>query len=97
MKQYYTYMLMNQNKSVIYTGVTGNLIKRIFEHKNKIFDGFTKKYNVDMLVYYEIYNDVDEAIKREKQIKNWHRDWKLNLIKGSNPEFKDLYDELVEF
>ena len=76
-------------------GVTKNLIKRIFEHKNKLYEGFTKKYNVCKLVYFEIYNDINEAIKREKQLKNWHRDWKINLIKKTNDGFRDLYDEIL--
>lgn len=96
MKQYYTYITVNKSNEVIYVGVTNDLIKRIYEHKNKVFDGFTKKYNVDKLVYYEIYNDIEEAIKREKQLKNWHREWKLNLIRGINPDFNDLYNEIVK-
>ncbi len=73
MKQYYVYFTTNKNNNVIYIGVTGDLIKRIYQHKNKIFEGFTKKYNVDKLVYYEIYNNIEDAIRREKQLKNWHR------------------------
>lgn len=96
MKQYYIYITVNKSNEVIYVGVTNDLIKRIYEHKNKIFDGFTKKYNVDKLVYYEIYNDIEEAIKREKQLKNWHREWKLNIVKGINPGFNDLYKEIVK-
>ncbi len=64
--------------------------KRIWEHKNKVVEGFTKKYNVDRLVYYELTNNVESALNREKQLKRWHRDWKINLIKEKNPEFKDL-------
>ena len=71
-------------------GVTGNLQKRVWEHKNKVVDGFTKKYNVDRLVYYELTDSVDAALNREKQLKRWHREWKINLIKEMNPEFNDL-------
>ena len=89
-KTYAVYILTNYNETTFYIGVTGNLQKRIFEHKNKVVEGFTKKYNVDKLVYYEITNDVESAINREKQLKRWHRQWKINLIKEMNPEFKDL-------
>ena len=84
------YILTNYNETTFYIGVTGNLQKRILEHKNKLVEWFTKKYNVDKLVYYEITNDVESAINREKQLKRWHRQWKINLIKEMNPEFKDL-------
>ena len=80
---------------MIYIGVTGDLIKCVYQH-NKIFEGFTKKYNVDKLVYYEIYNNVEDAIRREKQLKNWHRDWKMRLIGENNPEFEDLYNKIVD-
>ena len=89
-KNYAVYILTNYNETTFYIGVTGNLPKRISEHKNKVVEGFTKKYNVDKLVYYEITNDVESAINREKQLKRWHRQWKINLIKEMNPEFKDL-------
>ena len=94
MKQYYVYFTTNKNNNVIYVGVTGNLLQRICQHKNKIFAGFTKKYNVDKLVYYEIYNNIEDAIRREKQLKNWHREWKMRLIEEHNPEFNDLYDNI---
>ena len=96
MKFYYIYIITDQSNKVIYTGVTGNLIKRIFEHKNKLVNGFTKKYNIAKLVYYEQFSDPENAIKREKQIKNWHREWKINLIKDFNPDFKDLYSEIIK-
>lgn len=95
MKQYYVYFTTNKNNNVIYIGVTGDLIKRIYQHKNKIFEGFTKKYNVDKLVYYEIYNNIEDAIRREKQLKNWHRCWKMCLIRENNPEFEYLYNKIV--
>lgn len=94
-KSAYIYILTNKNNNVLYIGVTSDLTKRIWEHKNKVIDGFTKKYNLDKLVYYEAGESITDAIKREKQLKNWHRDWKLNLIKTVNPEFKDLYYELI--
>ena len=94
MKQYYVYFTTNKNNNVIYVGVTGNLLQRIYQNKNKIFAGFTKKYNVDKLVYYEIYNNIEDAIRREKQLKNWHREWKMRLIEEHNPEFNDLYDNI---
>ncbi len=89
-KTYAVYILTNYKQTTFYIGVTGDLHKRIWEHKNKVVEGFTKKYNVDKLVYYEITNDVESAINREKQLKRWHRDWKINLIKEKNPEFRDL-------
>ena len=85
------YILTNTNNTTFYIGVTSNLPKRIWEHKNKFVDGFTKKYNVDKLVYYELTENIETAINREKQLKNWHRDWKIKLIKKINPNFDDLY------
>lgn len=96
MNQYYTYILTNKYNNVFYTGVTNNLVKRIYEHKNKLQEGFTKKYNLTKLVYYEIHQDIKEAIIREKQIKNWHRNWKINLIIENNPELRDLYSEIIK-
>jgi putative endonuclease len=90
----YVYIMANIHNKVFYVGVTGNLKKRVYEHKSKITKGFTKKYNLNKLVYFEVSNDISAAIAREKQIKNWHRDWKINLIKQINPEFKDLYADL---
>jgi len=87
---YYIYILTNKFNTVFYVGVTNNIAKRSFEHKAGLIEGFTKKYRVKKLVYLEEYSDINEAIKREKQLKNWHRDWKLNLIKKVNPEFNDL-------
>ncbi len=89
-KTYAVYILTNYYQTTFYIGVTGDLQKRIREHKNKVVEGFTKKYNVDRLVYYELTNNVESALNREKQLKRWHRDWKINLIKEKNPEFKDL-------
>ena len=79
-KQYYIYILTNKSNKVIYIGVTNDLERRMFEHRNKLVEGFTKRYNLMKLVYYEVTEDVESAITREKQLKNWHRDWKINLI-----------------
>ena len=82
--------------TVLYTGVTNDLIKRTYQHKNKMVSSFTSRYNINKLVYYEIYNDPDEAIKREKQIKGGSRQKKIDLIKKMNPTFKDLYEEITK-
>jgi len=86
--------MMNKGNTVIYIGVTSSLKKRIYEHKEKLVDGFTKKYNVNKLVYHETFDNIDDAILREKQIKAGSRAKKINLIKSINPNFKDLYDEI---
>ena len=93
MNSYYVYILTNKTNSVIYIGITNNLLRRLYEHKNKLLDGFTKKYNVNKLVYFEQTSDINEAIKREKILKKWNREWKIELIKKQNPEFKDLSSE----
>lgn len=95
-KQYYVYILASKKNGTLYIGVTNNLIKRVYEHKNNLVDGFTQKYRVHNLVYYEIYNDVYDAITREKRIKKWKRQWKIELIKKFNPEWKDLYEEISQ-
>ena len=92
-KTYAVYILTNYNETTFYIGVTGNLLKRIWEHKNKVVEGFTKKYNVDIFVYYELTEDIESALNREKQLKRWHKQWKINLIKEMNPEFKDLFEQ----
>lgn len=86
----WVYMMSNKNKNVFYVGVTNNLERRVFEHKTGIIEGFTKKYNCKELVYYEEFQNITDAISREKQLKNWHREWKINLIKFLNPDFIDL-------
>ena len=93
-KQYYVYIMTNKINTVLYTGVTSNLKKRIWEHKEKVIDGFTKNYNINKLIFFEIYNDPENAILREKQIKAGPRTKKVELIMGINPEWKDLYDKL---
>ena len=94
--QYYVYILANKRNGTLYIGVTSDLVKRIYEHKQKLVDGFTKKYGVDMLVYYELTENIDSAIQREKQLKKWNRDWKLSLIEKDNPKWEDLYPKLIE-
>ena len=92
--KYYVYIMTNKGNTVLYTGVTSNLKRRVYEHKEKITKGFTSKYNVDKLVYFEIYKDIIKAIEREKQIKAGCRDKKIALIKLVNPEWNDLYENL---
>jgi len=93
MKQYYVYILTNKTNKVLYIGVTNNLMRRMYEHKNKLVDGFTKKYNLTKLVHFESTNDIHSALVREKQLKNWHRDWKENLINEYNPDWRDLTED----
>ena len=94
-KSGYVYMMMNKGDTVIYTGVTSHLVKRVYEHQQKLVDGFTKKYNVNKLVYYEMCDDITSAIAREKQIKGGSRAKKLKLIKNVNFEMKDLFNEIA--
>lgn len=94
MNAYYVYILASQRNGTLYTGITNDLSKRIWEHKQGVADGFTKQHNVKTLVHYETYNDVTEAIAQEKRLKRWHRKWKLELIERDNPQWKDLYDDL---
>ena len=93
-KIYHVYILANKRNGTLYIGVTSDLKKRIYQHKNNLIEGFTKKYKVHILVYYEQTNDVAGAIKREKELKNWKRKWKLDLIEKNNPEWQDLYENL---
>jgi putative endonuclease len=95
-KQPAVYLLASGRNGTLYIGVTSNLIKRVWEHKNGITGGFTKKYNVYDLVYYEIFDDMRSAIIREKQMKKWRRAWKIELIEKSNPTWKDLWSEIIE-
>lgn len=88
--QYFVYILASKQNTVLYIGVTNNLERRVLEHKNKINKGFTSRYNVDKLVYFEEYTNINEAIKREKQLKKWNRQWKIDLIEKINPDWKDL-------
>ena len=92
--KYCVYILASKRNGTLYIGVTSNLTRRIYEHKNDLAEGFTKKYGVHLLVYYECTENVESAITREKQLKKWERKWKLNLIEQENPEWVDLYGEL---
>jgi len=95
MKEYYVYMLASKKNGTLYTGVTSNLIKRVWEHKNGSVPGFTSNYKVDCLVFFEVHGDVMEAIKREKNIKGWRRQWKIELIEKDNPNWDDLYASIT--
>jgi putative endonuclease len=90
----YVYMVANQRNGTIYTGVTSDLKRRVWQHRNGIIDGFTKKYGLKMLVWYEVHDDITEAIRREKQLKKWERKWKLRIIEEKNPAWLDLYETL---
>ena len=94
-KEYCVYILANSRHTVLYTGVTNNLLRRVSEHKNKVISGFTKRYNVDQLVYFECGDDINIAIAREKQIKAGSRQDKIDLINSMNPEWKDLYTDII--
>ena len=94
-KQGYIYILFSKRNGTLYTGVTSNLAHRVYEHKNKLLEGFTKKYNVDKLGYFEVFDDITKAIEREKQIKAGSRKNKIKLIESMNPEWKDLYNEIL--
>ena len=88
--------MASKRNGTLYTGVTSNLIKRVYEHKNGSFKSFTKEYEVKNLVYYEPHENAENAIKREKNIKAWQREWKLRIIEEINPQWKDLYEELTK-
>ena len=94
-KSFYVYILTNKTTKVLYIGVTNNLSRRVYEHKQKLVKGFTSKYKVDKLVYYEVFDSPDNAISREKQLKGWLRNKKIELIKSFNPLWKDLYKEIL--
>jgi putative endonuclease len=93
--QYYIYILASKKSGTLYIGVTSDLIKRVYEHKNDIVEGFTQKYAVHNLVYFEATESIESAIIREKQLKKWNRAWKINLIEKSNPAWNDLYPYLI--
>ena len=95
-QNYYVYILMNKFNTVIYTGITNSLIRRTSEHKEKLIESFTERYNVIKLVYFEEYNNPTAAIAREKQIKGWSRKKKLELIELENPFFQDLYNKVIQ-
>ena len=94
METYYVYIMASKKNGTLYIGVTNDLLRRVWQHKNDIHDGFTKKYNVHRLVWYEATPDSEGAIRREKQMKKWRRQWKINLIEEKNPNWDDLYDAL---
>ena len=95
MSSYYVYILTNARNSTLYTGITNNLIRRVYEHKNNQIEGFTKKYRINKLVYFEETADVLSAIASKKRIKKWRRRWKIELIEKNNPQWRDLYYDLV--
>lgn len=91
--EYYVYILASKRNGTLYIGVTNDLVRRVLEHKNKVIRGFTEKYGVDRLVYYEFYGSIDEAIRREKAMKKWNRSWKIKIIEKDNPGWVDLCGE----
>ena len=95
-KQYYVYILASHKNGTLYVGVSSDLVRRIWEHKNKAVKGFTSKYGVDRLVYYEIFDDPENAIKREKRLKEYKRQWKIDLIEKKNSEWEDLYEAIAQ-
>jgi len=94
MKRFYVYILCSKRNGTLYTGVTSDIIKRVYQHRNNLVDGFTNKYNIHRLVWYEIHETAEAAIIREKRIKKWKRAWKLQLIEQHNPEWNDLYESI---
>ncbi len=94
-KQYYVYIMASKQNGMLYVGVTSDLTGRVYSHKNDLVDGFTNKYHIHMLVYFEVTEDIDSAISREKQLKKWNRSWKIALIEKNNPEWLDLYCDLT--
>jgi putative endonuclease len=95
-KTFYVYILASRKDGTLYLGVTANLVRRIYEHKEKLQPGFTARYDIRRLVWFEVYEDAANAISREKEIKKWRRGWKVALIEKNNPEWKDLYPEIVQ-
>ena len=96
MRPYYVYSLASKKNGTLYLGVTNDIARRVYEHKNNLVDGFTKKYSVHCLVYFEVCEDVRVAIQREKNIKKWRRRWKIELIEKNNPDWRDLYFEVID-
>jgi len=94
-KQPAVYILSSKRNGTLYIGVTSNLVKRIWQHKNNQIEGFTKRHGIQALVWYELHETMDSAISREKALKFWKRDWKLELIEETNPDWKDLYEEIL--
>ena len=96
MKNHYVYIVTNKPRGTLYTGMSNNLVRRGYEHRNGLVEGFTKKYNLKRLSYFEVFNRVEDAINREKRLKKWNRQWKIELIEKVNPDWDDLYERLVE-
>ncbi|HXJ02696.1 MAG TPA: GIY-YIG nuclease family protein [Micropepsaceae bacterium] len=94
MRNYYVYILASDRNGTLYVGVTNDIARRLYEHRNDLIEGFTKRYAVHHLVWYEVHNDINEAILREKRIKKWNRKWKLRLIEEANPDWADLAEQL---
>lgn len=94
-KQPAVYILASGYNGTLYIGVTSNLIQRLWQHKNDLVEGFTEKYRVHSLVYFELHGDMPTAIQREKQLKKWNRQWKIDLIEKTNPTWKDLWEEII--
>ena len=95
-KQFYVYMLASKRNGTLYLGVTSDIVKRVWQHKNGLAEGFTKKYGIKRLVYYEIHEDAENAMKREKQLKKWRRAWKVELVEEKNSEWRDLYADICQ-
>ncbi|MBI1911010.1 MAG: GIY-YIG nuclease family protein [Deltaproteobacteria bacterium] len=95
MKTFYVYILASKQNGTLYIGVTNDILRRVYEHKNDLVDGFCKKYGVHNLVYFEQFDEIESAIQREKQLKKWNRKWKTDLIEKTNPNWRDLYEDLV--
>ena len=95
MKQPAVYILASKRNGTLYIGVTSDLVQRVWQHKNDVVEGFTKKYGVHTLVYFELHDDMENAILREKRLKKWNRDWKLRLIEEKNPDWNDLYSSII--
>jgi putative endonuclease len=94
-KQYYVYIMASKKHGTLYIGATDDLVKRVYQHKNNLVEGFTKKYNIHMLVYHESTSNANSMVTRERQLKKWNRQWKIELIEKFNPEWKDLYEEII--
>jgi putative endonuclease len=94
-ENYFVYIMTNNMRGTLYIGITSDLVKRVYEHKTKVCEGFTKKYSLNKLVYYEIFKDPENAIKREKVLKKWNRIWKIKLIERHNKYWNDLYEEII--
>jgi len=94
-KQFYVYIMASRRNGTLYIGMSSNLVQRVWQHKNNLVEGFTEKYNVKNLVYYEVHDSAESAINREKQLKKWRRKWKLRLIEEQNHQWEDLYSKLI--